>query len=99
MQICVIGPLALACLLAGTAVADEGSEFPGAAWAPLPSAVWNERAANTCFGGFHHGKHVVAEEFLRNARSDTTTTDCVAQGGRAGWLPRFTPVSAGERLG
>ena len=56
-----------------------------------PSAVRNARPLNTCFGGFHHGKLVVGEEQLHDARLDTTLTDCVGQGGRAGWLPRFAP--------
>ena len=58
---------------------------------PHPSAVRNARPLNTCFGGFHHGKLVVGEEQLHNARMDTTLTDCVGQGGSAGWLPRFAP--------
>ena len=117
MQIRVIGPLALAfvlagTVLAGTVVAEERSGLRsglggvggvggvgGESSVPHPSAVWNDRAANTCFGGLHHRKRVLAEEHLRDERSDTTVTDCVAQGGRTGWLPRFTPVSAGERLG
>ena len=109
MQIRVIGPLALAFVLAGTVAAEERSGLRsglggvggvgGDSSVPHPSAVWNDRAANTCFGGFHHRKRVLAEEHLRDERSDTTVTDCVAQGGRTGWLPRFTPVSAGERLG
>lgn len=102
MQMPLIGSLAfaalLATLLAGTAIAQERPDLPGGL-TPHPSAVWNDRAANTCFGGLHHGKHVLSEEHLRDARSDTTVTDCVAQGGRTGWLPRFMPVSAGERLG
>ena len=105
MQIRVIGPLALSIVLAAAATADTAGPadrapgFPGDTLAPHPSTVWNERAANSCFGGFHHGKHVVAEEHLRHTRRDTTVTDCIAQGGRTGWLPRFAPVSAGERLG
>ena len=106
MQMRFIGPVALSILLAGTAMAQDGPgdgpgdkpDLPGGL-TPHPSAVWNDRAANTCFGGLHHGKHVLSEEHLRDARSDTTVTDCVAQGGRTGWLPRFMPVSAGERLG
>ena len=58
---------------------------------PHPSAVRNARPLNTCFGGFHHGKLVVDEEQLHNARMDTTLADCVGQGGSAGWLPRFAP--------
>ena len=58
---------------------------------PHPSAVRNARPLNTCFGGFHHGKLVVGEEQLHNARMDTTLADCVGQGGSAGWLPRFAP--------
>lgn len=98
MQIRCIGPLALSIVLAAAAVAADRQVLPRDL-APHPSAVWNDRAANTCFGGLHHGKHVLSEEYLRDARNDTTVTDCVAQGGRTGWLPRFTPVSAGERLG
>lgn len=98
MQMRFIGPLAFSVLLAGTATAQDRPDLPGGL-TPHPSAVWNDRAANTCFGGLHHGKHVLAEEYLRDGRRDTTVTDCVAQGGRTGWLPRFTPVAAGERLG
>ena len=98
MQMRFIAPVALSILLAGTALAQDRPDLPGGL-TPHPSAVWNDRAANTCFGGLHHGKHVLSEEHLRDARSDTTVTDCVAQGGRTGWLPRFTPVAAGERLG
>ena len=102
MQVRFIAPLALSVLLAGTAMAQNGPEDPPdppGGLTPHPSAVWNDRAANTCFGGLHDRKHVLSEEHLRDARSDTTVTDCVAQGGRTGWLPRFMPVSAGERLG
>lgn len=54
-----------------------------------PSAVFNARPANTCFGGLEDGKHLLAEAELSDVRKHTTALSCAAAGGSPGWRWRF----------
>ena len=65
----------------------------------VPSDPLDEtKRLNTCFGGLSQGKHIVPEGWTSDRpgithRNQTTASECAAEGGSPGWLPRLdTPV-------
>ena len=65
-----------------------------------PGSDEDRRTPNTCFGGLADGKHIIPEEWvLEENRNDlTTASECVAEGGTLGWLPRLENLTDTERL-
>ena len=60
----------------------------------LTEPVVERRRLNTCFGGLSEGKYIVPEGWVSERtdsiyRKQTTLSECAAEGGLPGWLPRL----------